>query len=113
MDFTHTKIKTFPITVIFTGPSYIFYSDYYGIVAHAVRLEPFNGEVKRFNLFTGSETCKGTPLTHSVVFRACANYIRKNECKYIDVDVEFENLYRDLSQKVLRLKVVGFQKIIS
>lgn len=108
MEFTQIKIKTHPITVVFNGSQYVFYSEYCGIVAHAVRLEPFNSREKRFNLFTGSKACDGY-LAHSTIFSGCAKFIRKNETKYIDANVVFENLCCDLSQKTLQLNVIDIR----
>ncbi len=104
MEFDNIRIAGHPVTVIFNGPKYIFYSRFFGLVAYADRQEPFYDDVKRFKLYTGNHHCQGGSLTETVIFRACAKHIRKSENKHLPFDVEIEHLNgHDLAAACMRI----------
>ena len=91
MEFNNMRIAGHQVMAIFNGPRYLFYSSFFGLVAYAER-RPDSDGVKRFKFYMGNHHCLGGSLTPTVIFKACAKYIRKSENRYIPVDVELEHL---------------------
>ena len=80
--------------MIFTGMQYIFYEEYWGLLAVAERVdsraEETGNQVARFILSVENYRTRGCPLNINTMIPAAKRYITKNENKYISTVVEYD-----------------------
>lgn len=110
MEFGKTSICGTQVDVIFTGGRYLFHNDFYGWIAIAERTEESKKNVcddQEFVLFVGNHYTVGGHMTNSVILKAVKEYIRKNECKFVERECKFREVEADLAYTSVGLNING------
>ena len=110
METTATKVNGHEVKVFFTGPRYIMYSEFYGVIGVAIR--DYNkgvvGKTAAFHIIVGNEHTMGGSCGNNAVIAALKRVINKGENKYIPTKVEYTEEVRELKNCNLQVKVIDF-----
>lgn len=106
MEFIKTKLYGEDINVIFIGPKYFFYSKFYGLIAHATRINKYD-EPTHFEV-----TARGGGFLGGSFGDFCKvaeRVIKKNENAIINQEVEITFIKdADLHKKTLQINVINY-----
>ena len=90
---------------LFTGCQYVFYNNFWGILAVADRDET---NEKAFTVRHGNEKLSGYSLGGDVCALLAERFIRKNESRYISKEISFERKREDLRKWSIECKSLPY-----
>lgn len=90
---------------LFTGYQYVFYNNYWGILAIADRDD---ANKKGFTVRYGNEKLNGCSLGGDVCALLAERFIRKDERRYISMEISFERKREDLRKWYIESKPLPF-----
>ncbi len=95
MEFIKAKLYGGDVNIVFTGPRYFFFSEWYGLFAVADRDEERSSTYEGFfKIYVSNDKTRGgTPQEFSSF---ALKIIKKNENKYIEKKVEAETVLADV-----------------
>ena len=88
-----------------TGDEYVFYNNFWGILAVADRDEM---NEKAFTVRYGNENLNGCSLGGDVCALLSERFIKKNESRYISREISFERKREDLRKWYIESKSLPF-----
>lgn len=103
MDIKQISYKGSKFTAIFNGTSYVFHSNFFGIVAIATR--DIN-DCKHFHVVYGNRHCEGGRFGGQVLLPMVKRHIKKEENQFVPSNVTFTETWRDLMNKTIQIAVV-------
>lgn len=103
MEFYSLSINGHKVNVIFNGGIYIFHNSYGGLVCVADR-DVLNND--HFQVTTGNRHFIGGSLTENRVKSAVCRFIRKCESKYMEKEITFSFVSRDLANDYVTINHV-------
>ena len=89
------------LVVLFDGPTYFFYNDYYGLLAVAKRDEQ---DDDRFTVYTGNHHCMGGRFSNNTVRGIVRRFGTQAENKYVTKEVAFAYEDHDLAYNRIGLE---------
>ena len=104
MEITTMKWRGAEVHCLFTGNQYVFYNNFFGILAIADRDE-MN---ETFTVRYGNENLNGCSLGGDVCALLAERFIRKNESRYISSETSFERKREDLRKWYIESKSLPF-----
>ena len=108
MEINNISVNGHKSYSVFDGEKYVFYSNYYGILAVAVRVaeKDYNTGKCSFNVYTGnSHTVGGTRVNTTTIRRAVRRYVNKFENQFVKTKVNYEFFDVDLNLKHLEINI--------
>lgn len=103
MEIKQISYKGSKFTAIFNGTSYVFHSNFFGIVAVATR--DIN-DCNHFHISYGNMNCEGGRFGEQVLLPMIKRYIKKEENQFVPSNVTFTEAWRDLKNKTIQIAVV-------
>ena len=100
MKFYNISIYGHKVNVLFNGDIYVFHNTYGGLVCIATR--DFL-KSNHFEVITGNRHFVGGSLTESRLKNAVTRFITKCETKYIDNEITFNYVSRDLADDYITI----------
>lgn len=105
MEITTMKWRGAEVHCLFTGYQYVFYNNYWGILAIADRDD---ANKNAFTVRYGNEKLTGCSLCGDVCALLAERFIRKDESRYISREISFERKREDLRKWYIESKSLPF-----
>lgn len=115
MEIYKTKFRGSEISVIFTGSHYYFHNSFFGVIAIAERDYERtscsdNPARTFFYLSIGNAHCQGSSFNNGAVECFVRKFIKKNEQRYKETNVEFLMLEYDLNRGCLTCEFKPYER---
>lgn len=105
MEITTMKWRGAEVYCLFTGSQYVFYNNFWGILAIADR---YDTNKKAFTVRYGNEKLTGCSLGGDVCALLAERFIKKDESRYISGEISFERKREDLRKWYMETKSLPF-----
>lgn len=109
MEMYTIKRRNCGIHVLFTGQAYIFYNQFYGLLAVAERKGYEGTDFDTFTIRHGNSQCVGGSFGGNACFEIAKQFISKQERRYTpDRALCFKELKEDLRHSYLDVQVKNY-----